>query len=77
MTADLGERPAEPGEFCTCGRPARLVFLLTERPPVGWCGVSNVAPVLPCPFCGSEDPAHRNAGLATSMCPAYRLRPND
>jgi hypothetical protein len=27
----ITERPAEPGELCTCGRPAVVVYLGNER----------------------------------------------
>jgi hypothetical protein len=31
-------RLAEPGECCTCGRQAVIVFLAGDFGEVGWCG---------------------------------------
>ncbi len=63
------QRPAEPGEVCTCGRRARLVFSCTGRTPVGWCGRSDGgAADGPCPFCNG--PRHE-----LGRCPAYELAP--
>lgn len=33
-------RTAAPGELCTCGRPAVVVFT-TERGEAGWCGIED------------------------------------
>jgi hypothetical protein len=61
------ERPAEPGELCTCGRPAVVVYLGGVFGPTGWCGRSDGGEVAgPCPFCGG--PRHEG------RCPDYRLR---
>jgi hypothetical protein len=63
------ERPAEPGELCTCGRQATVVFIHADRE-TGWCGVSDGgAKTGPCPFCGGE--RHESG-----PCPKYRLRPD-
>lgn len=62
------ERPAEPGDLCTCGRQAVTVHLTERYDEVGDCGQTNVAAVTPCPFCGSTDPHE-------ARCPSYRLRP--
>ena len=68
------QRPAEPGERCTCGRPAVIVYL-TERRDVGYCGRSDGgARTVPCPFCG-EETAHRSPWGDPAVCPAYRVRP--
>jgi hypothetical protein len=65
------ERPAEPGEVCTCGRPAVTVFLVGRYGPVGYCGRSDGGERSgPCPFCGGA--RHRPPA---SRCPEYRLRP--
>jgi len=37
-----GERSAEPGETCTCGRPAVIVYLTEKHGPVPWCGLDGV-----------------------------------
>jgi hypothetical protein len=68
------ERPAEPGELCTCGRQARTVFLTRRWGEVGSCGTdrSGELPVLPCPFCGASE-AHQVGGEVVK-CPQYRLR---
>jgi hypothetical protein len=68
------ERPAEPGELCTCGRPARTVFLTRRWGEVGSCDTdrSGELPVLPCPFCGASE-AHQVGGEVVK-CPQYRLR---
>jgi hypothetical protein len=68
VTDHLSERPAEPGELCTCGRPAITVYLAGKFGPTGWCGQADGGnQAEPCPFCGRGRHAHR--------CPAYRLRP--
>lgn len=68
------ERPAEPGELCTCGRPARIVYITSRFGPVGYCGLPGARPTSPCPFCGS--PASHRAPYGDPLkCPAYRLRP--
>jgi hypothetical protein len=73
-TSDHTERPAQPGELCTCGRPARVVYLTKRFGEVGHCGLSNPAPALPCPFCGATEP-HREPWGDSARCPDYRLRP--
>jgi hypothetical protein len=65
-TALDDQRPAQPGEACTCGRPAVTVYLGGDHGETGWCG-QPVAAAGPCPWCG--------AAGHTSRCPAYRLRP--
>jgi len=42
------ERPAEPGETCTCGEPAVVVFVTERWGDVGYCGVPRVAPEPEC-----------------------------
>ena len=68
-----GRRPAEPGEVCTCGAPAVLVFdysVLGE--PIGSCmSLDPHTRSGPCPFCGTSGP-HASGG---GICPHYRLRP--
>ncbi len=59
------ERPAESGEFCTCGRQAVTVFEGSVWGPTGYCGL-DVGPVTPCPWCG-------NPRGHTGRCPDYRL----
>lgn len=67
MTAPVTERPAEPGEVCTCGRPAVKVLLGGKFGATGWCGLNDGGDRTgPCPFCGG----HRHEG----RCPQYRLR---
>jgi hypothetical protein len=68
LEAPPTERPAEPGERCTCGRQAVVVYLGSVFGPTGYCGIldgGNRAG--PCPFCGG--PRHREG-----RCPHYRLR---
>lgn len=36
-----GERPAKPGEKCTCGRPAVLVYVTEKWGDVGYCGIPD------------------------------------
>lgn len=62
-------RPAVAGEYCTCGRPAVVVFASPGFGEVGSC-LGEALPVKPCPFCGT---AGRHAGSA--VCPSYVLRP--
>jgi hypothetical protein len=62
------ERPAQPGELCTCGRPAEVVFINEQRGETGWCGLSDGGAKGPCIFCG--DPAGHEF-----RCPSYTLKP--
>jgi hypothetical protein len=64
----MAERPAEPGELCTCGRPAIVVYEGTVFGATGYCGIGDGgAKRGPCPFChGPRHPYGR--------CPDYRLR---
>ncbi|MDG4784380.1 hypothetical protein O7626_41075 [Micromonospora sp. WMMD1102] len=61
-----GERPAEPGEVCTCGRPATTVFLGSQFGDTGWCGMPQSADDV-CPWCGEKH---------VGRCPKYKLRPD-
>jgi hypothetical protein len=64
------ERPAEPGELCTCGRPAIVAYLGGAFGPTGHCGIQDGGDRTgPCPFCGGP----RHSQLA-GRCPQYRLR---
>ena len=65
------ERPAVPGERCTCGRAARIVFATEAFGEVGWCGVSDGGRGGVCVFCGSP------TGHDGARCPAYRLQIED
>jgi hypothetical protein len=68
MPEDLSERPAEPGELCTCGRQAIVVYLGTAFGPTGDCGIRDGGQrTARCPFCGGE--RHE-----VGRCPRYRLR---
>jgi hypothetical protein len=62
------QRPARPGELCTCGRPAQIVFLTEQWGPTRWCGISDRGATGPCVFCNG--PAHTN-----ERCPRYQLHP--
>jgi hypothetical protein len=64
------ERPACEGDRCTCGRPARVVFVSEKWGEVGWCGVSDGGAKGRCLFCGDA------AGHKSLRCPDYRLRLN-
>lgn len=64
----MDQRPARPGERCTCGRRARVVFLTEKWGPTGWCGLSDGGRRGPCSFCGAR------GGHDGGRCPAYRLR---
>jgi hypothetical protein len=66
----VNERRAAPGELCTCGRPARLVYITERWGEVGWCGVSDGGRRGRCVFCG--DPAGHPA---EQRCASYALRP--
>jgi hypothetical protein len=68
-------RPAQPGELCTCGRPAVVVYTGGSFPDVGDCGIEGAAfrPVLPCPWC-RIDAAHVTGWGDPAKCPSYRLR---
>ena len=60
-----GQRPAELGERCTCGRPAIVVFLGGRVGDTGYCGAPSTH--TDCAWC--DQPRH------DGRCPAYRLRP--
>jgi hypothetical protein len=62
------DRPAEPEELCTCGRPALVVINAGPAGLVGWCGQEDADREGPCPFCGG--PRHQG------ICPRYQLRPD-
>jgi hypothetical protein len=63
----ITERPAEPGERCTCGRQAIVVFLGGAFGPTGYCGIGDGGDHNgPCPFCGGARHQDR--------CPDYQLR---
>lgn len=70
------ERPAEPGELCTCGRQAVTVIGTEQFGDVGYCGIPGAAarPALPCPWCGRTDP-HTESWGDPGRCPDYQLRP--
>ncbi|MFC9891537.1 hypothetical protein [Streptomyces pilosus] len=70
------ERPAQPGELCTCGRQAVTVFWNEKFGDAGWCGIDGAAfrPILPCPWCGADKP-HRESWGDPARCPDYTLRP--
>jgi hypothetical protein len=62
----VSQRPAAPDEVCTCGRPARVVFLGGKFGDTGYCGRPDGGEREgPCPFCGGA----RHEG----RCPRYRL----
>jgi hypothetical protein len=64
------ERPAAPGERCTCGRQAIVVYLGSAFGPTGYCGIADGGDHTgPCPFCGG--PRHPEW---EGRCPNYRLR---
>ena len=64
------ERPAAPGERCTCGRQATVVYLGSSFGPTGYCGIDDGGDQAgPCPFCGG--PRHHEP---SGRCPQYRLR---
>jgi hypothetical protein len=67
---ERSERPAEPGDRCTCGRQAIVVYLGSVFGPTGYCGIPDGGDTTgPCPFCGG--PRHQDG-----RCPDYRLRPD-
>ncbi|MDX3232973.1 hypothetical protein [Streptomyces sp. ME19-01-6] len=74
---DSTERRAAPGELCTCGRPAIVVYSNAEFGEAGYCGIegSQARPVLPCPWCGSAEP-HTAPWGDPGKCPDYQLRPS-
>lgn len=55
MSHDSGERGAQRGERCTCGRQAVVVYLTERFGEVGWCGRSDGGRRGPCVFC--DEPA--------------------
>ena len=70
LEATGSERPAAPGERCTCGRQAIVVYLDSSFGPTGYCGIADGGDQTgPCPFCGG----HRHLEWE-GRCPHYRLR---
>jgi hypothetical protein len=70
LEAPATERPALPGERCTCGRQAVVVYLGSVFGPTGYCGIADGGDQAgPYPFCGG--PRHQSG-----RCPDYRLRLN-
>ena len=65
-----GERPAQSGERCVCGRPAVAVFVTARWGEVGWCGLADGGRRGPCVFCGDL------GGHGGERCPSYMLRPD-
>ena len=65
----MTERPAQPGELCTCGRPARVMFLTGRWGPTGWCGISDGGATGPCVFCNGT--THHG-----QRCPQYHPNPS-
>lgn len=43
---DRTERSAQPGETCTCGQPAVVVYVTADHGDVPYCGIPHVAPAL-------------------------------
>ena len=73
LEAAPSERPAAPGELCTCGRQAIVVYLGSVFGPTGYCGIPDGGDRAgPCPFCGG--PRHETAYGDPDRCPDYRLR---
>lgn len=46
-TYDEGQRPAQPGEQCSCGRSASTVYLTESHGEVPWCGLNDGGPTRP------------------------------
>jgi hypothetical protein len=70
LEAPPTERPAVPGELCTCGRQAVVVYLGSVFGPTGYCGIPDGGDQTgPCPFCGG--PRHI---APYGHCQDYRLR---
>lgn len=86
MSALDDQRDAVPGDLCTCGRQAVVVYTTRPDDPVGHCGRNNGGAPADgwCPFCENElrhDVAGWNEDTQTSYpipqagrCPRYRLR---
>lgn len=64
------QRPALPGEVCTCGRAAVTVYEGGPHGDTGYCGRPDGGQTGPCPFCGE---ARHDVG----RCALYRLRPEE
>jgi hypothetical protein len=69
-----GDRAAQLGERCTCGRQATVVFIRDNGSEVGYCGLPDGGDRTgPCPFCDGQ--RHRQPWGDPAPCPQYRLRP--
>jgi len=69
---DVSQRPATPGELCTCGRQAIVVYLSDVFDPTGYCGIGDGGDQAgPCPFCGGS---RHSEPAGEGRCPRYRLR---
>jgi len=73
------QRCAEPGELCTCGRQALVVYLFPDREhrrEIGDCGIRDGGRREgPCPFCGSAE-RHQLPWGDPAPCAVYTLRPD-
>jgi hypothetical protein len=70
LEAPPTQRLAAPGELCTCGRQAIVVYLGSVFGPTGYCGIPDGGDRAgPCPFCGGS-----RHTAPYGRCPAYRLR---
>jgi hypothetical protein len=74
-TWEGGARPAYPHELCTCGRRGEIGYCSVKAAcesrglhPIGSISVEDSSSVLPCPFCGTDEPH-------LVVCPDYRVRP--
>lgn len=69
-----GQRAAQPGERCTCGRQAVTVFAREDGTEFGYCGLPDGGDRAgPCPFCDQD--RHRHPWGDPAPCPQYRVRP--
>lgn len=68
------QRAAQPGEHCTCGRPAIIVFTRDDTTEIGYCGLPDGGDQNgPCLFCGGQ--RHQQPWGGPAPCPQYQLRP--
>lgn len=70
-----GQRAAQPGERCTCGRQAVTVYAREDGIEFGYCGLPDGGGRTgPCSFCGHD--RHRHPWGDPAPCPRYRLQPD-
>lgn len=68
-----GERAARPGEFCTCGRPAEVVYQTDAYGEVPYCGIPDGGSPAPADM-SERDLTELIVNLTAILAEAFRAR---